>query len=239
MFDEEQVDEDENLDSEEQEDEEEEKGTPPDEESEVLKKQVEELEGSKTGLEKQVDDLNSRLTSPEYIEYLNSKRQGKEEKPPKAEDDEHEDLDMLSSTELAARIKGMSRADLKEVKDSVAGEFGQLKAGIARKMAAVDLQLAVIKHPELDDALNDKKSQELLQGIANGNPGWNMEQVFRQFKLEKMASDKEQEEQNDAKKKRELDVEFEKGSLPSGLKEHKDLSPEEAGNLAWKKAFGK
>ena len=219
-----------------------EEGRVPQEGGQDLKKVQEELsslEGAKTALEQRLEAANSQLLSPEYLDYLESKEnRGSSKNSVESGEEESPDFDSMSGSELLAHIRGESSKSLKAIESGFSKQLEALGGSIGKLSGKLDVELASIKHPDLKEGLQDKVYRDSFITVANENPSWGAERVYKQLRLERAANKIEEEERRAKREELELQAVSEKGGIPASITERDNISAQEAADMAYRIAFG-
>jgi len=104
--------------------------------------------------------------------------------------------------------------------------------------AQFDVALTSMRHDGRDGKPSFAEHQKEILDVAKQNPSWNAEKCYQQFVLEsKDRLDREMEEKRKKAEEEEKAV-TERSGVPSSILKGKQLSKDEAADLAYKKAFG-
>ena len=205
-----------------------------------LSKTNEELGGAKESLERQLGDANKELLGEDYLEYLESKKGGGGNKG--GQDDSAfsggADFDQASNTEVAKFVVKHMDGKLKEIVENFGKNTKALDDKIGLAFARLDVTMTAAKYDGSDGGPSWAENEKEICKIAKENPSWGAEQCYKQFKLEHAAKVKEDADKAAAKAKEEEDLITEKGGVPGSTTEGKDLTAEEAAEIAYRKAYG-
>lgn len=205
---------------------------------EGLKNEMETLKVAKVDLERKLDEADSELLGDEYLNFKNAKVQkkvgnGDGDDGTKQSDGTEFDFDRASNKELASRLMGDSEKVFGGMMKKVEDRMNTAEERMGRAFAQIDVTIASMRHSDFED------NRKGIFEVAKKNPSWGAEQCYKQFRLEKHQSDTDKIEEDKEREVKERQLLTEKGGgMPAGTTQHKELSPEEAGELAYEKAFG-
>lgn len=211
--------------------------------------QLEGLNAKITALEGQVKDqaaanekLQSQMDDELFADGYLKGDQTKQE-PASSEDTTPAteiDYDSMTPGQIAKSLVAERDAFRQELaKSTAASNDGFLKA-INQLGVEVDLAMAKQAHPDLKKGLEEEGDykKEFIK-IANENPTYNTEQVYKRVAMEQEYQARQDEKAESAKRQRELDAATERdGGVPSSTTKAAELKPGEAENLAWDKHIG-
>lgn len=201
------------------------------------------LEDAKVDLERKLDDADRELLSEDYLTYKEGKGKSKDKgnggDGGEGAADANFDINNASPAELAAYIKKGSKGDLDAVVKELSGRLEKSDERVGLALAQVDISLTAIRHPDNAEKLGFNENFDAIKVIAKANPEWGAEKCYQQFKLEKTGADKATEEAARKKAEDDLKSSSEKGEgVPGSTTQGKELTKEEAADVAYRKAFG-
>lgn len=204
------------------------------------------LEDAKVDLERKLDDADKELLSEDYLTYKEGKgkgragdRSGAGGEGGEGAADANFDINNASNAELAAFIKKGSKGDLDAVVKELSGRLEKSDERVGLALAQVDISLTAMRHPDNAEKLGFNENFDAIKVIAKANPEWGAEKCYQQFKLEKTGSDKEKADADKKKVEDDLKSDTEKGEgVPGSTTQGKELTKEEAADVAYRKAFG-
>lgn len=214
-----------------------------DESVEQLRARAEAAEKRASELEGKVKESERELLSPEYLEFLDTRASGGKGKKD-AEDDKGKgksteggvDFEEMSKKEFAEYIQDLTRKELKALMEQLEERETKSRKEIGTAFAQVDLAIALRDNPDFD--LEDEETKKAFYAKAKENPKWGASRVIKEVKRDwketKEAEAKKKQEEEDKSRK----ALTERGSSPMGAHAGKELSEQEAGELAYQKAFG-
>lgn len=205
---------------------------------EELRKELKEAKRKNAELEEKLGELDDVVLSDDFAEFMEQKK-GKAGKEGGGEEQEEEvDLDMLTNRQLHDRFQKQVEERVNEVEEKYEERYNQLAQYTARQSAVFDLRLAMQANPELREKLEDEDFQEKFQEVAEEHPKWNTEKVYKQIQLEEKAEEEETKQEQEERAKRELKARMEKQGAPLTAEVERDLSDDDAAELAHREAFG-
>ena len=209
---------------------------------ETMKGELTNLSAAKADLEKMRDEADKQLLSPEYLEFLESK------KAPKVTVDKTEvNFEEMTPNQIAKHFTDSYKGDLDKAITSITTRMDSLDEGLGKAFASVDLALTGIKHTDLGEALelpvakrNEEQKQlvSTIHKVATENPTWSSERCYKQAKLEIKQGVDEKVEAEREKAEKENKLLSEKPGASATILQGKQLSKEQAADVAWKHAFG-
>jgi len=208
-----------------------------------LETEVGTLKEAKSDLERQVGEAQKELLSEDYLNYKDGKAKGGgDDKGGKGGAGEAvEGLNEDSTpAEIAAFIGKKTAGDLEKASKDIDKKIDGVETKIGLALAQIDVSLTAMKHDGSDGKPSFSDNQDAIFKIAKENPSWSAGKCYQQFVLESEKAAKDTAEA--AKKKAEEDAKAatEKGEagVPGSSTQEKELTKEQAGELAYKKAFG-
>ncbi|KXH72800.1 MAG: hypothetical protein AM326_10970 [Candidatus Thorarchaeota archaeon SMTZ-45] len=197
-----------------------------------LQGEVENLKAAKVDLERRLDEADKELLSETYLDYKDKVVKGGGKATPAPAGAEI-DYNNASPAEIAAHISGKSKSELDKAIKEMAGRIDQTEQAIGKAFAQVDVALAALRHPDFDP------NKDAIYKIAKANPTWGAEKCYEQWKMESTAAATAKAEADKKKAEDDRKALTEKGEgVPEGATQGKELTAEEAGNVAFDKAFG-
>ena len=200
------------------------------------------LKEAKEGLERKLDDADKELLSEDYLNFKEGKGKSKPSKGEGSEGaaagDENFDIDNASNAELAAFIGKKTKGDMDDAVKELASRIEKADNRVGLALAQVDISITGMRHPD-GDGLGFSENFDAIKKIAKGNPEWGAEKCYQQFKMEKKHVDLEKKDADEKKAEEDRKSITEKGEgVPGSAAQPKDLSKEDAAELAYRKAFG-
>lgn len=202
------------------------------------------LKDAKVDLERKLDDADKELLSEDYLTYKEGKGKGKGKdnggEGSEGAADANFDLNNASNAELASFIKKGSKGDLDAAVKELSGRLEKSDERVGLALAQVDISLTAMRHPDGDPKKPGfNENFDAIKKIAKANPEWGAEKCYQQFKLEKTGTDKAKADADEKKAEDDRKTLTEKGEgVPAGATQDKELTKEEAADLAYRKAFG-
>lgn len=205
----------------------------------VIAGEHETLKVSKSDLEHRLDEADKELLSDEYLNFKDGKsRKGSSDDSDSKGGDLNIDLDRASNKEIAGFIEKKYKGDLDVAVKDIRKELTLSKQSIGLMAAQFDVALTTLKHDGRDGKASFAEHQKAIFEVAKANPKWTAEKCYQQFILE---SKSKLEADALAKKKKAEDEEkaaTERDGVPASTSTGKELSKDDAADLAYKKAFG-
>ena len=195
------------------------------------------LEAARTEVEtlkQRLENADRALLDPNYLAYLEKLKRGDNERS----GDSEIDLDTLTGSQLAQHLSTSFEERLTRLKDDHKKELAQLTAEAGKALATLDLDLAKMKHEDLAKGWDDEKFRDDFYQVAKSNPTKRASEVFAEIRAKKLVQEQEERKREEAREQAALDAIGEKSGIPQSSATSKDLSDEEAANLAYRKAFG-
>ena len=198
----------------------------------VPKEEFEKLSGSLKELEAKLNDANMSLLSPEYLDFLDSKKAAKAGKAvSKAMDDmSSDDLDKLTPKQILAKSVELARdAIAKELMPNIRDAINRQGATLQDVLAYIELTEVRKRHSDFKDFEDDIKKI-----IESSNVPLTYEQAYKQAKFDKSATSNN--DSDTPSKPRGTEKPGGTGSDDLEVKDFKDAS--EAGEDAWNRIVG-
>jgi len=203
------------------------------------------LKEAKGDLERKLDDADKELLSDDYLNFKEGKGKagagggGKgSEGSANAKGDENFDIDNATNAELAAHIGKQSKGSLDVAVKELSSRLEKSDERVGLALAQVDISLTGMRHPD-GNGLGFSENFDAIKKVAKANPNWSAEKCYQQFKMEKSHIDKEKADADEKKAEEERKDITEKGEgVAGGATQGKQLTPEEAAELAYQKSFG-
>jgi len=195
------------------------------------------LKDAKADLEQRLDEADKELLSESYLSF----KEGKSKSfgsTGGVEEIEGLDLDRASNREIANFIEKKYKGDIDMAVKDIKRELDLSKQQIGMMAAQFDLALATIKHDGRDGKPSFKSNEKAIFEIAKANPKWDAERCYSQFLLQSKAAADEKAEAEAKKAEEEAKAATERAGVPSSITAGKQLSKDEAAELAYRKAFG-
>lgn len=201
------------------------------------------LKDAKVDLERKLDDADKELLSDDYLNFKEGK--GKAGAGDKGDDkgggnagDENFDINNASNAELATFIGKKGKGDLDAAVKELSSRMQKADDRVGLALAQVDISLTAMRHPD-GDGNGWTENFDAIKVVAKANPNWSAEKCYKQFKLEKSNATKVAAEAAEKKAEEDRKVLTEKGDgVPGSATQTKDLTKDEAADLAYRKAFG-
>jgi len=193
------------------------------------------LKDAKVDLEQKLDEADKELLSETYLDF--KEKRGKASAGADAGGDEI-DLDRASNREIAVFIEKKYRGDIDAAVKDIKGQIDLTKQQIGLISAQFDVALTSLKHDGRDGKPSFVDHQKEIFEIAKANPRWGAEQCYQQFVLQQRVAADERAEAEKKKAEEEEKAATERAGVPGSVVQGKQLSKEEAAELAYRKAFG-
>lgn len=198
------------------------------------------LKDAKIDLEQRLEVADTELLSDAYLDFKDKK--GKSA-PAEGDGDGSSagglDLDRASNRELVDFVEKKHKGNLDAALKDIKKELDLGKEQIGMIAAQFDVALASLRHDGRDGKPTFGENQEAIFKIAKANPKWTAEQCYRQFLLQSKADTDAKAAADKKKADDDNKAATEKGDgVPSSASQGKQLSKEEAGDAAYRKAFG-
>lgn len=200
------------------------------------------LKDAKGGLERQLDEAQKELLSENYLDYKDKAAKGGD----KGGGGDGKTVDVEGITEdstpaeVAAFIGKKTAGDLEKAGNDIDKKIGALGEKIGLALAQVDVNITAMKHDGSDGKPDWESNKDAIFAIAKENPKWSAGKCYSQFVLEseKAAKDTAEAEKKKAEEDNKAAAEKgEAGVARSGTQE-KELSKEDAAEIAYNKSFG-
>jgi len=213
----------------------------------AMKSEFEQLKSAKSDLEKKLDDADKELLSPEYLEFLES-RKGAARTGTGTVMEEEVNFDEMTPSQIAKHFEKQYKGSLKSTSDELTKRIQLIEEGISNMAAQIDLTITAMKHPDLETALNTPSTQrtsdqkdlvERMYKVAMDNPTWPSEKCYRTAQMERRAEMEEKQEREREQAEKERKTLSEKPGAVESILQGKQISKDEAAQKAWSAAFGK
>ncbi len=188
------------------------------------------LKTAKDSLERKLDDADKELLSDSYLDF----KSGKGKSNAKDDDDDGKgfDFENASGKEIATHLSGKTKSQIEDSLKGITSRIETTEASMGKALAQIDVTLSALRHSDFDT------NKDAIYAIAKDNPSWPAEKCYSQWKLESKAATDQKAVEVEAKAKEERRLLAEKGEGDlSSLVTSKDLSPEQAAELAYEKSF--
>ena len=205
-------------------------------EFEAAKGELDSLKGAKTDLEQRLEEADKELLSDEFLSFKEAK--GRRASSKDGENEEI-DLDRASNREIASFVEKKYKGDIDLAVKDIRKELDLSKQQIGMMAAQFDVALTAIRHDGKDGKTSFSEGKEKIFAIAKANPKWDAERCYQQFILESSAQREKDVEDKRKKAEEEEKAATERTGVPGSTVSGKQLSKEEAAELAYRKAFGK
>ncbi|KKN42502.1 hypothetical protein LCGC14_0712630 [marine sediment metagenome] len=208
----------------------------------VAETELKSLKDAKVDLERKLDDADKELLSEDYLNFKEDKGKGKKNNGEggsgEGSGDANFDINSASNAELLAHVGKQSKGDIDKVVKDLSSRMEKADERVGLALAQVDISLTAMRYPDAN-GLGFNENFDAIKKIAKGNPEWGAEKCYQQFKLERLHEDKSKADADAKKAEEDRRVLTEKGEgVPAGATQTKELTKEEAADLAYRKAFG-
>lgn len=188
--------------------------------------------------EQKLKSQDNALLSDDYLAFLEQKS-GKNQKAVEVDSTTSEvDFDSLTSNQLMKEVQKMLRAEVSKVAGESEKRTKELTDRFNKTAAYFDLQIAKTRDSELDSFLEQDDGKKRFIELSKENPSWDAPKIWKQIKGEETLKKAEETRKEAEKRSEEEKVIADAEELSPELLNKKDLSDEEAGEIAWQKAFG-
>jgi hypothetical protein len=204
-------------------------------ELESAKRELESSKTEKSSLEQKLEEADKELLSDDYLEWKDTRGKSKTTSP---SSDLDVDLDRASNREIAGFIEKKYKGDLDAAVKDIRKELDASKQQMGIIAAQFDVALTSIRHDGQDGKPSWAGNEKAIFEIAKANPRWDAEKCYQQFVLESKAKSDRDEEEKKKKAEEEEKAATERTGVPPSTTKGKQLSKEEAADLAFRKAFG-
>ena len=195
------------------------------------------LEDAKVDLEQRLEEADKELLSDDFLSFKEGKSKGKS--PADSKDGELEiDLDRASNRELVQFVEKKYKGDVDAAVKDIRKELDLSKRQIGMIAAQFDVALASIRHNGSDGKPSFESAKKQIFEIAKANPTWDAEKCYRQYLLENKAVLEKDAEEKRRKAEEEEKAATERAGVPGSSVTEKQLSKDEAAEIAYRKAFG-
>jgi hypothetical protein len=195
------------------------------------------LKDAKVDLEQRLDEADKELLSDEYLDF--KEKRGKAPADRGAAGDGMElDLDRASNREIVDFIEKKYKGDVDAAVKDIKKENDLTRQQIGMMAAQIDVAIASLKHDGRDGKPGFEANQKAIFEIAKANPKWSAEQCYSQFLLQSKADADDKAEAARKKAEEEEKAATERAGVPGSTVQGKQLTKEEAAELAYRKAFG-
>ena len=190
-----------------------------------LKETVKALSNAKAELEQKLGEYEGELLSEDYLKW----KEGKSQQQPR---EGELDFETASTKEIVDYLEKKHKADLESAVNELSSRLEETQDKLALALARLDVEMTALRHP---DFWNYK---DKIQKLAEQNPSWSAEKCYKQAKIEAKLEEEEKAAKEREKAEKERKVLSEKGGIPPSAMQGKQLSPEEAAELAYRTVFG-
>ena len=206
----------------------------------LLEGETKTLKDAKGDLEQRLDEADKELLSDEYLDFKEKKAKGGGGKSTSSGGDgEGEiDLDRASNREIAGFIEKRYRGDIDSAVKDIKKENDLTRQQLGIIAAQFDIALTSMKHDGRDGKPSWVENEKAIFEIAKANPKWNAEQCYGQFVLQSKATADEKAEVERKRAEEEEKAATERAGVPGSTLQGKQLTKEEAAEIAYRKAFG-
>ena len=193
------------------------------------------LKDAKVDLEQRLDEADKELLSDEYLDFKEKKGKTTSVKEGAVGD---LDLDRASNREIVDFIEKKYKGDVDAAVKDIKKEQDLTRQQIGMIAAQFDVALTELRHDGRDGKPGFVANQKAIFEIAKSNPKWGAEQCYRQFILQAKADADNKSETEKKKVEEEEKAATEKAGVPGSVLQGKQLTKEEAAEIAYRKAFG-
>ena len=198
--------------------------------AETLKSEMENLKGAKEDLERKLDDADRELLGEDYLTFKEKAAKGTAGEEGK---DGELDLERASNAEIVAHLEAKHKGNLDKALKDIGGKISETDKRMSLAFAQIDVTLTAMRHPDFEE------HKDAIYKVAKENPSWGAEKCYGQWKMESEKTTSEAKKAEDKKAEEERKTLTEKGGgVPSSTTQEKELTKEEAADLAYRKAFG-
>ena len=210
-----------------------------------LKGELDNLKAAKGDLERKLEDADKELLSTEYLEFMEGKKSGATRQP----EDKGKEINLEEATppQIVSYLESKYKGDIQKSVGDITKRIDSIEDTMGKYGASIDLTICSLKHKDLGEAFDtplqkrNEEQKELVNTmfrIAKENPTWSSEKCYRQSRLEIKASVEEKDNAEREKAERERRLLSEKPGASDTVLRGKELTKEQAGDAAWKAAFG-
>ena len=207
-----------------------------------LETEITGLKEAKGNLERQNDEAQKELLGDDYLNYKDGKAKaaaGKGGGGGDADASDGFDYDGADNRQLAAHIGKMSAGAVEKVVKGMGDRIAKVQEGMGLALANVDIALTKMRHDGSDGKPGFEDNRDAIFKVAKENPTWSAEKCYQQYTLEANKTAKEAADAEKEKVEKENKARTEKGEgVPGSTTTGKDITKEDAANLAYDKAFG-
>lgn len=196
------------------------------------------LEGAKVDLEQRLEEADKELLSDDFLSFKETKGKSKSKSSAEGSEELEIDLDRASNRELIQFIEKKYKGDVDAAVKDIRKELDLSKQQIGMIAAQFDVALASDRHNGSDGKPSFESAKKQIFEIAKVNPTWGAEKCYQQYLLENKAALDKKAEDDKKKAEEEEKAATERAGVPSSSVTEKQLSKEEAGEIAYRKAFG-
>ena len=193
------------------------------------------LKDAKVDLEQRLDEADKELLSDEYLDFKEKKGKATPAKEGEVGD---LDLDRASNREIVDFIEKKYKGDVDAAVKDIKKEQDLTRQQIGMIAAQFDVALAEMRHDGRDGKPGFAANQKVIFEIAKSNPKWGAEQCYNQFVLQSKADLDKKAEADKKKADEEEKAATERAGVPGSTVQGKQLTKEEAAEIAYRKAFG-
>lgn len=202
----------------------------------AMEAETETLKGAKADLEQRLDEADKELLGDEYLDF--KEKRGKAPAGTGAGDGEGIDLDHASNREIVALIEGKYKGDITAAMKDIKSQLDLSKQQIGMMAAQFDVALTSLRHDGKAEEPSFTANQKEIFEIAKANPKWGAEQCYQQFCLQSKATADKKVVADKKKADEEEKAATERAGVPGSVVQGKQLTKEEAADIAYRKAFG-
>jgi hypothetical protein len=198
------------------------------------------LKDAKADLEQRLDEADKELLSDDFLDWKESKAKGggKSGGEKGGTSGEGIDLDRASNREIVDFIEKKYKGDVDAAVSAIKKEQDLTRQQIGLLTAQFDVALTSLRHDGRDGKPSWKSSEKEIFEVAKANPKWDAERCYQQFLLQSKAAADEREKAEREKAEEEEKAATERAGVPSSITQGKQLTKEEAAEIAYRKAFG-
>jgi len=199
------------------------------------------LKDAKADLEQRLDEADKELLSDDFLDWKEGKAKGggkSGDGKGKGESGGEIDLDRASNREIVDFIEKKYKGDVDAAVRDIKKEQDLTRQQIGLLTAQFDVALTSLRHDGRDGKPSWKSSEKEIFEVAKANPKWDAERCYQQFLLQSKAAADEKEKAEREKAEEEEKAATERAGVPSSITQGKQLTKEEAAEIAYRKAFG-
>jgi hypothetical protein len=195
------------------------------------------LKGEKTALEQRVTEADEELLSEDFLTFKETLSKSKSSKSGD-EDKEELDLDRATNREIVQYLTKVNNRNMEAAVKELKQELNLTKQQLGMVSAQADVSKAELLHNGSDGKPSFESLHKEIYEVAKSNPTWNAEKCYKQVLIEQRETENDKEIKRQKELKEEEELATERSGVPRSASKRKDLSKEEAADIAYRKAFG-